>query len=760
MGYITGRYTSKKSTLSEAEIAEQKMAYTRMLADMDVQEAKLQQQSLSTFGAIAGEEARLNQVVLDSVVKVIQANASMRPAALAFYANVNKRASELAAENAWMVGDAAAEKNLKGQLSGLVTLTDATGAANALAEPGNTPTGVYMRFIGDDLPMDSIAAYYSPLEIPDEGKQFISMRKGEAALLTNIAAQIRTHQRSHGGTMGEMEIQAAAQAIFNEKVEPRLTGSLSPGAEERAGDTASAGAKQMDHYREVYEGMRSLGIPQSEIDRVRKSAEKIGKMTEGGPAAFMKLAADMPTSSFYDERRKQLMEERALVGVAQDPLIESVRGLMAVPGVRTWASAMGFKNDLAATRWARNHQEEFLAQLAVALDPDLDIEEYKAQLKTDRDAAAAEEQMIQEKMSAISTTRRGRRLGTKGERDGILRKLIGGLFGKKEDEGREDIPLDDKDLDAIPDVEGITSEVSTGAIENGVVVIEGGYKHEIYNDGSIYTTKLPDGERILVPPGSGPYNAIVEVSTKELSKEGINLQVPPAAVEAMETPQGQELTAEEYAQFQAAVGATPAAEPGEEPTVEPDEGAASAVAEPGVSEQKPGEIEASIEAADREKRAALVSEPTPEFDEVSEQEPGEIEASIKYAEAKEEAEREARAAGVSEPTKEERVQIEGTGESLSMPEDTVEDVQAKLDQLLKQSQTVGGGTRGGDVQKERHRLEQRKEELRLGTSEQPKVAETAAVVGEKKGGQVAGRTLTDSLEALKTNAGRYGSSDI
>lgn len=537
-----GRYAIDTSTMTELEKAQLELAYTQLINNIEVQDVKLQQQGLSTYGAILAEEARISNTLIESAIKLAQANAQTYPAVLRFIADINKRMTEHAADTVFMLGDEKASERLNKELSSLRG-ADLAEAVRGQLDAGRPPEEVYKIALGDHVKqsLHNINSIYNPSEIPTLNKRVAAVIAAEGKIREMFVENARGINRQIGGELTEQQIQSIAVDLLNEiKAGGSLSGAFHPKEEEEAAEQILKAGDFLTDLTGVAKQYSAVGIPKEAWADAFAARDRITKLTEGGPAGFLELAASIPTPTDSKARRERLEAEREDIGKVEDPLIAKMNQFWEIPGVPEWAEAMGFKTVPQAYKWAikPKNYEEFLSQIPIALDPNMDADTYAEMLAEERQIKDAEMKARQEGFATVGTSRRSQRLGTKEGRDGILRRLIGRggrggrageedeiPFGKREDLGT----LDYDDPDAWLGAEGVEPAETPGSFgtnEDGSVwVVEPGdppYRYEFPLSGDVYFTELPDGKPTLATNLAGRQK-IIEYASGALVGSDINL---------------------------------------------------------------------------------------------------------------------------------------------------------------------------------------------------------------------------------------------
>jgi len=600
-----GRYTIDKSTLTESEIAQLRLNYTQLINNLEVQDVKLQQQGLSTYGVILAEEARISNTLIESAINLARANAQLWPAVLQFTADINKKMSEHAADTIYLEGDEKASEHLNKELSSLRG-ADLAEAVRGQLDAGRPPEEVYKIALGDHVKqsLHNINSIYNPSEIPVLNRRVAAVKDAEEKIYMMFAENARGINRKIGGELTEQQIQSISADLLNEIIAGgSLSGAFHPKEEEEAAKQVLESGDFFTKMQELAGRHSAVGIPKEAWADAFAARDRITKLTEGGPGGFLELAASMPTPTDAKARRERLEAEREDIGKVEDKLIARMNEFWEIPGVPEWAEAMGFRTVPQAYKWAvkDKNYEAFLAALPVALDPTIDASLYAEMLAEERQIKDEKIKARQEGISTIGTTRREQRLGTKEGRDGILRRLIGRggrggrageedeiLFGKRGDLGT----LDYDDPDAWLGVEGVEPAETPGSFgtnEDGSVwVVEPGdppYRYEFPLSGDVYFTELPDGKPTLATNLAGRQK-IIEYASGALVGSDINLPEGTTA-KPPPRPAGTTLDAADMETLQSAItGATPGQpddwldRPGE--SDQPDTGTDSAAVEPTV----------------------------------------------------------------------------------------------------------------------------------------------------------------------------------
>jgi len=571
-----GRYTIEKSTLTDLQKANLRLAFTQLINNIEVQDVKLQQQGLSTYGAILAEEARISNTIIESAIMLAKANAQLWPAVLQFTVDINKTMSVHAADTLYLKGDEQASEHLNKELSSLRN-ADLGEAVRKQLDAGLSPEEVYKTALGNHAKqsLHNINLIYNPSEIPVLNRRVAAVKDAEEKIYMMFAENARGINRKIGGELTEQQIQSISADLLNEIIAGgSLSGAFHPKEEEEAAKQVLESGDFFTKMEELAARHSAVGIPKEVWADAFAARDRITKLTEGGPAGFLELAASMPTPTDSKARRERLEAEREDIGKVEDKLIARMNEFWEIPGVPEWAEAMGFRTVPQAYKWAvkDKNYEAFLAALPVALDPTIDASLYAEMLAEERQIKDEKIKARQEGISTIGTTRREQRLGTKEGRDGILRRLIGRggrggrageedeiPFGKREDLGT----LDYDDPDAWLGAEGVEPAETPGSFgtnEDGSVwVVEPGdppYRYEFPLSGDVYFTELPDGKPTLATNLAGRQK-IIEYASGALVGSDINLPEGTTA-KPPPRPAGTTLDAADMEKFQSAItGATP-----------------------------------------------------------------------------------------------------------------------------------------------------------------------------------------------------------
>lgn len=377
-GLASGLTTPISSKLDPALEAEIRSRYIRLFNEITVEEVRLQQESVETWGSLTASIVSAHANLLSAVAEGAKATAMSNQAvadALGPLDGMLDMANDLRyfepdseTWQAWKAQsdmmDASVQSVLGSEGYGTGNRAGA-GKGEAYSRYVNVLNGSQVRALDQVSMMVEHAGNLTdnPVKktttvMAEYGQMEARVRKALATMAAADGYDV-TEEELEGWTQDYMGSYVAPVVFGNEQAGQR--GLVSQDDMSVHNQKRAQATEDLERYLKYIDGM-GAGLDPRLVDEARYALRNAEAVVAGGPLAFADTVAQMPTPQGTTFTKQMILNELARLNQGDiDPLNQARKDILKVPGFDVWMQAMGFQSVTRAMIYAGNHPYEIRA---------------------------------------------------------------------------------------------------------------------------------------------------------------------------------------------------------------------------------------------------------------------------------------------------------------------------------------------------------------------------------------------------------------
>ena len=431
VGYFGALGKSRAERLSFEKEIEYEAMLVQVEAGLAVQQAKLQQDVVTSYGHMqaAGISAYAN--IMLALVQEAQVNVQARGLAVQAHNGYMLKRANYQQSMAQMKPDSNVLAAAQQAMSGVGTLGEAESSRKYQSQStlkratvdelyGADVANKWKVFLSDVAPtLDQVGGGGGPthynsmeqIEAMFENYLFSEMANSQARRLQDSQHPITEEQM-----LTEEELRQGAKSLADRTARASLTMSAPNGARAARDSVYADANKWVEEQEEWIEEISKAGISPALKKELMDAVDNYQSLLEGGPGEYAKRVGDVPVSQTLASALQSIDDAKELLKGRPDPLMVAAGRVMSKPGFDKWAVSMGFDNMYRAALYASKlDRDEFHSALKIASEPDLDVEAYIKDMQEAQDqkrhAQAGFETDFGETARALGYSKRAQRLG-------------------------------------------------------------------------------------------------------------------------------------------------------------------------------------------------------------------------------------------------------------------------------------------------------------------------------------------------------------